>query len=719
MISKLALLLGKSDFFLRILPACWGIVTIYLLYRIVRLIVDEDTALLSAAFLSVNGLYLLLSREIRPYTLLVVLFLVAWRLIIALSEEGRWRDLALLCGVNTVLFCLHYFSFHMVFAQGAVLMLCMLSRNSPFDFKKFATFCVFTAIVASWVYIYFFLPSAGSHSILRDSQGGDRSTLSLISDYLGQAAFFFTPIWARWTAGALALAGLVTLTLTRPKQAVICVLLLFLPLTIVLAMDTKAYFSPWHVAYFTPFLAFFSATALARLPGRKIMAAVIAVGGASFILLSQHARYYETDSYRHPVFVTLYKSVAEQLAAVLSPDAVTVSSDPGFANGIRWYLDQSSDSNQLRSQDLGPGGGKATLQFISAHNDFGTLGKDETSFLTEMGRPETIEKVLNATVYTFHLDRQPIPRIERSPSEFIFSAQLKKFYGSVYRLKNVTSCPMPRVGVTATRNDQPGSFEFVLDNSAGDKPLNFFVNLQYLNVGAGNQLGLFYRFDDEAIMPLAGTTGPDFKHQLQVSFSRERPFKRLTFFLELNCRGNTALYQGGNLETLAFKELEVFTCSRDDAASCQAVWERRYIESQRCNYTKEKFLTSSSTSHTPHWESISNLSDNPAQEKTDWRILTPKAPGEPGVLTVDIKPKASTVFYPRLSGSDSSIQIFEVHADGSLGPVFMMAGVPLVWTPVSAQYPLVLPDGPAARTLRIEMRGRYCQLWHKGGNIFF
>jgi hypothetical protein len=278
---------------------------------------------------------------------------------------------------------------------------------------------------------------------------------------------------------------------------------------------------------------------------------------------------------------------------------------------------------------------------------------------------------------------------------------------------------MPRVGVTATRNDQPGSFEFVLDNSAGDKPLNFFVNLQYLNVGVGNQLGLFYCFDDEAKIPLAGTTGPDHKQQLQASFSRERPFKRLTFFLELNCLGNTALYQGGNLETLAFKELEVITCSRENSASCQALWERHNIENQRFNYTKEKFLTSSSTSHTPHWESISNLSDDPAQEKADWRVLTPETPGKPGVLTVDIKPKASTVFYPRLSGSDSSIQIFEVHADGSLGPVFMMAGVPLVWTPVSAQYPLVLPDGPATRTLRIEMRGRYCQLWHKGDNIFF
>jgi len=77
------------------------------------------------------------------------------------------------------------------------------------------------------------------------------------------------------------------------------------------------------------------------------------------------------------------------------------------------------------------------------------------------------------------------------------------------------------------------------------------------------------------------------------------------------------------------------------------------------------------------------------------------------------------VFYPRLSGPAASVQVFEVLPDGVNRPVFLMAGVPEEWSPISAQYPLILPDGPANRTLRIELRGRFCQLWHKDGEIFF
>jgi hypothetical protein len=278
---------------------------------------------------------------------------------------------------------------------------------------------------------------------------------------------------------------------------------------------------------------------------------------------------------------------------------------------------------------------------------------------------------------------------------------------------------MPGIGITATRNDEPGTFEFVLDNSVGNIPMNFFINLQYLNAGAGSQLSLYYRFDDESRMPLAGTKGPDLKHQLQAMFHRDAPFKRLTFIMELNCKGDTAQYHGGNLETLAFRNLEVFVCPSGDTASCQADWERHNIESQRLNYNAEGFLTSSSTPNIPQWNTASNLLDTPSQEENGWGVLTPQDPDKPALLTVELEPGTSTVYYPRLSGSDASLQIFEIQADGSRRPVVIMAGVPVVWTPLGARYPLVLPEGPAKKILQFELRGRYCQLWHKGEDIFF
>ncbi|WP_243359617.1 glycosyltransferase family 39 protein [Fundidesulfovibrio terrae] len=719
LVSKAAMGIGLSDFSLRLLPSLLGTGSIYLLYRIARAFTDENTALFSAAILSVNGLHLLLSREIRPYALQLVLLLVALRLLVRLAEEGRWRDLAGLCLVNMALFWLHYFTFHMAAAQGAALALCLWMHRPRFDLKHFAVFCVATAATALPVFAWFFLPSSGSRSIFSDAQYSRWNVFDLIADYLGQALFFFDGQRVRLGAAALALGGFAMLALRRPRLAAICLILVAVPLANVLVMGKAAYFSPWHVAYATPLLAFFMAQPLSQLPFAKALAAVLAVAGCASILSTQQARYYEVDSYRHPVFVTLFKPMAKHLAGVLPPDGLVVGSNPGFVSGVDWYMDQYSTPNPLRSQRLVPGWETAQLRFVSAYGDFGVLGRDETDFLARQGRPLSVEKALNATVYTFRLTHDPAPVLDSLPMHASLAATSLDFFRRVASFSDATFCPIPGIGITATANDHPGSIEYVLDNGPDQGPVTFFLNLQYLNIGLGNLLGLYARFDDEPRIPLAGTAGPDPKRQSQTVLTRDKPFKRVTFTVELLCRGLTAQYHGGNLETLAFRGLDVFACRPGETAQSQAAWERANMESMRLNYGAEAFVSNSATPHDPKWSEAVNLDDTPSSEVPGWRVLAPKDPDAPAVLTVEAAVGPGTIFYPRLAGSDASVQVLEVSPDGTSRPVLLMAGVPVEWTPISAQYPLILPPGPKERTLRIELRGRYCQLWHKDGAILF
>ena len=125
-------------------------------------------------------------------------------------------------------------------------------------------------------------------------------------------------------------------------------------------------------------------------------------------------------------------------------------------------------------------------------------------------------------------------------------------------------------------------------------------------------------------MPLAGTKGPDPKHQLQAMFNRDKPFKRLFFTVELNCRDLSGQYHGGNLESLAFRKLEVFACAAAESKVCQAVWERRNMESMRLNFRSESFAAKGGVRQLPVWESATNLRDEPAQEAKGWRVLTPR-----------------------------------------------------------------------------------------------
>ena len=718
-VSKFAFFLGENDFALRFLPALLGLATIFILFRIVRAYTDDDTALLAASILSVNGLHLLLSREIRPYALQMVLLLFAWKLVVDLVRHGRSRDLVMLLGIDAALFWIHYFTFHLVFAQGAVLLFFLLQRRRVWNVRLFSIFCAVIAAMAIPVFFWFFLPSSGSRSIFMHTQHSRGDVLALIGEYLGQALFFFDVPWGRAISAVLAVVGFAMLFLRRPRLALVCLILLAIPLLNVLALGKAAYFSPWHVAYVTPFFALFIAQTFSLLPGARLWAIGLCVLGALFVFSTQHARFYEVDSYRHNVFVTLFKPVARALSSMLPSGGVAAASNPGFFNGINWYLDQYADPNPLRDQRLGPDDPAPELRFLSAYRDFGILARDEPAFLALMGNPVKVEKAVNATVYTFPLERSPVQRLERPPFRSSFGSQIRDFYSRVHRLDNVTFSPMPGGGVTATRNDRPGSFEFVLENAAGDAPLRFFVTLQYLNSGRDNLMGLYYRFDDEDLIPLAGTRGPDDNRQTQAMFQRDKPFKKLTFLAELHCRDNTAQYHGGNLETLAFRGLEIFACPVEDVTSCQPAWEHSRLVSQRLNYGAQAFLSRSATKHTPLWNSAVNLDDSPSQEVSGWRVLTPKEPGQPATLTLDAAPDSRVVFFPRLSGSDASVQVFELMPDGSRRSVFVMAGVADDWTPISAQYPLILPDGGGKRVLEIELRGRYCQLWHKDGNILF
>jgi len=189
-----------------------------------------------------------------------------------------------------------------------------------------------------------------------------------------------------------------------------------------------------------------------------------------------------------------------------------------------------------------------------------------------MGGVEKVTPAWNAVVYTFQLDRKILTVLENLPATTYFSSNPRDFYSRVFRLNDVRTVPLyvdpPQFaaldkfrtlegGVTATRNNEPASFEFALVNNVGDTPMNFFANLNYLNDGAGSRIGLLARFDDEPPLDLAWSTGPDSNRALQTRFSRNKPFKRLTLVVRMYCAADAPRFHGDNLRTLLFQGLSV------------------------------------------------------------------------------------------------------------------------------------------------------------------
>ena len=115
--------------------------------------------------------------------------------------------------------------------------------------------------------------------------------------------------------------------------------------------------------------------------------------------------------------------------------------------------------------------------------------------------------------------------------------------------------------------------------------------------------------------------------------------------------------------------------------------------------------------------------DAPSPEP-GWDILAPQ--GEKAAIRVTLRKSADkALFYPRLSGADASIAVYE-----TVGPfrreLFRLSGAPSGWTPMGAQFSVCLAcvengwsDEEFAVTLDIELVGKNTQLWHKGSTIFF
>jgi len=121
LITHLILYFSHNDVILRIFSASCGVITLYLVYHVTREFIDERTALLASALQSVNIFHILLSREIRPYSLQTLLFVISFWFIARLIKYGRWRDFSILCCSNLFLFWIHYFAYYLVAAQGIVL----------------------------------------------------------------------------------------------------------------------------------------------------------------------------------------------------------------------------------------------------------------------------------------------------------------------------------------------------------------------------------------------------------------------------------------------------------------------------------------------------------------------------------------------------------------------------------------------------------------------
>lgn len=116
-----------------------------------------------------------------------------------------------------------------------------------------------------------------------------------------------------------------------------------------------------------------------------------------------------------------------------------------------------------------------------------------------------------------------------------------------------------------------------------------------------------------------------------------------------------------------------------------------------------------------------NLEQTPA-EVPGWTVLRPSQTDRPAELIVKIKKDRDQVlFYPRLSGPEAFVEVWEANTATRLTHIAGQTG----WNPIGEQHRVCLycaADGWLQDydvTLKLVLSGRWTQVWMKDNQIFF
>ena len=305
---KLVLLSGQSDYCLRLLPAIGGMASIVLLYLWGKQLFSSWVGLAAAAILAVAPLQISLSRQVRPYTLFLALFLLSCLHLTAYLKDSRTRNLMFVAFCQLGMTALHFMGLFVLLVQNAVLMANVVSVR---DWRQCGWLaCSWLVTGAGVLSVWPFL----MHTMLdrKDMVGGATLSgvmLDFAEDFLNINRFGNIPVNA--VLLFLAMLGSIVAWKLGKKTALFLVSFILLPMGIIIGFKL-GWHHPRYIIYMSPVLALLAAKGLDTLPGTWTKSVACPLGicaaGVAFFISSQAQDMYRVDSF--PVQDAQYKELS-------------------------------------------------------------------------------------------------------------------------------------------------------------------------------------------------------------------------------------------------------------------------------------------------------------------------------------------------------------------------------------------------------------------------
>lgn len=565
---KLNLLMGDSDFALRLIPACVGTFSVWLCYKLGSAWLGRRAGILSSAILAVSASHIYISRVVRLYSITACLTILCLLVLHRFIERGERRDLFWLCVTSSLLLWCEYTSLIPIFALMTCAVVSMFfqgdrKRNLLYFARSvallFAIPTVFLVLTA--MHRTGFAGNVTSmevvHNVIRALRWAQFGTLkhSVFSNgVIGVGVLFFVlyviGAWGLW----------------RRERRLLCVCASFLasPFLVLLVIKPGYSLAFWHLFYLYPIFALLAASGIQTILSRRSLHAPVATGlcllFTVFYLWPGRGLFYSPDSYKAD-----FKAVARYAASSLDPGSATVL-DPGILDSLNWYIDRFAYQNRLVDQEVEPGRDMMVVNLLMMDGVLGHIVGIDSQIPAWANVIDT-KRFDSSSLTRVSVQRTPMTDLALTGDSVIMNADPPLFYGSVFSAKDVMINPYWGRTVIPTKNNSWGTirYRFRPTEDAARSLVNILV--QYKNKGKGNIFKITYAFDGEEQNTLfvsdkheketVNISSDEPFNQRIFSIRREKQFRQLDVEISLYCSTLTPRFPTSNLDLVGFHRLEV------------------------------------------------------------------------------------------------------------------------------------------------------------------
>gem|GEM_PF-5908271 len=563
-IKLIILALGRSDFVLRLPSVVFGIVAVYIMYRVGEAWLDKESGLLAASILAVYPAHIYLSRVVRFYSFCVILCLVCLLLLKKYMDHHDDRNLLWLVVLLAGLLLAEFTAIMPIAAFFAVLLAVILTRSDRLNTLR---------RLAKYAGMAFFIPLCLLVLIAFRRQGFamKNTVVDAITKFSsGLTWLLATPMprgshpWNFWLLAVLMLIGCVHLLRTGRRLLAVCLAFFLVPLCVIMIIRPGYWIAYWHLFFLLPIICLLVAAGFQAIIPRSCrigMALGLSIAGALIVFMQYFQNYYTPTAYYEDS-----RQVAQALVSGTRPGDPILLDAPAI-DFIDWYARQISLDDAWLNQEVMPKGSPLILTVVLDRNKhLGHLVTAQDPVISwatvQSSRNVGVSSIIKAAI-----ERHPDIEIPLDGRKIVLDANPGNFYGHVHDASRVMIYPYWGNAVIPTRNNTPGIFSYVLINPDTKGKMILDLDLLYTNSGAGNRFRVLARYDEEHPEILWEGSGPelpdsdahsdDLMVKRHIVLRRVKPFSHLDLTVEMTCGYGATHYPSSNLMSVGFSKLIV------------------------------------------------------------------------------------------------------------------------------------------------------------------